>query len=107
MNLISKFIAVAVVAGVLIGTVNFSTIAFAAKPTDPNCFGDSSSDLGGDLGEHSKDGGAAGNHPYDNDGEGEDDRPGRSGIGNIGEDAGLTDSKHPSDLADALGGDCD
>jgi hypothetical protein len=93
---------VAIVAGVLIGTVNFSTIAFAAKPADPNCFGDAASDEGGDLGTHSRDGGAAGDHPYD-----EDEKPGRSGIGNIGEDAGLTDSKHPSDLANELGADCD
>jgi len=40
MDLISRFIAVAIVAVVLMGTVNFSIIAFAAKPTDPNCFGD-------------------------------------------------------------------
>lgn len=99
MNLISKFITVAVVAGVLIGTVNFSTVAFADKPDDPNCFGDSSSDLGGDLGEHSKDGGVAGDHPFD-----EDDKPGREGIGNVG---GQGSDTHPSDLAEALGGDCD
>lgn len=107
MGSITKFMTVAIVAGVLIGTVNFSTIAFAAKPADPNCFGDAASDEGGDLGTHSRDGGAAGNHPFDSDGEGEDDKPGRSGIGNIGEDAGLTDSKHPSDLANELGADCD
>lgn len=99
MNLISKFITVAVVAGVLIGTVNFSTVAFADKPDDPNCFGDSSSDSGGDLGEHSKDGGVAGDHPFD-----EDDKPGREGIGNVG---GQGSDTHPSDLAEALGGDCD
>lgn len=49
----------AVVVSVLMGTVNFSTIAFAAKPTDPNCFGDSASDLAQSdegMGEHSKEG---------------------------------------------------
>lgn len=102
MNLQSKFVVIAILAGFLIGTSSLSAIAFAKKPADPNCFGDAASDSA-PLGEHSRDGGAAGDHPYDADG-----KKGRSGIGNIGEDAGLTPgSKHPSDLAKALGGDCD
>jgi hypothetical protein len=44
-------------------------------------------------------GGAAGDHPYDGDNE-----PGRDGIGNVG---GKGSETHPSDLAEALGGDCD
>jgi hypothetical protein len=102
MNRQSKFAVIGIVAALLIGTTSLSATAFAGKPNDPNCFGDSASDQGGALGEHSRDGGAAGDHPYDGDG-----KKGRSGIGNIGEDAGLTPgSKHPSDLADALGGNC-
>lgn len=69
MNPITKFLTVAIVAAVLIGTVNFSTIVFAAKPADPDCFGDSSSDLAGagttdkednDMGGHSREGSVAG-----------------------------------------------
>jgi hypothetical protein len=92
MNLESKFIAVAIVAAVLIGTVNFSTTAFAGKAKDPNCFGEEASNLGGDLGEHSRDGGVAGDHPYD-----DDNKKGRTGIGNI--------DGAPGDLAEALNGD--
>ena len=103
MNLQSKFIAVVILAGALIGTVNFSTVTFAEKPADPNCFGDSASDLAQTeegMGEHSKEGGAAGDKPFD-----DDDKPGRQGIGNVGDDE--ENNIHPSDLADVLGGDCD
>lgn len=109
MNLQSKFIAVVILAGALIGTVNFSTIAFAEKPTDPNCFGDSASDLAQSeegMGEHSKEGSVAGDAPFDSDGpEVDEDKPGRQGIGNVGDDE--ENNIHPSDLADALGGECD
>ena len=106
MDLISRFIAVAVVAVVLMGTVNFSTIAFAAKPTDPNCFGDSASDLAQSdegMGEHSKEGSVAGDAPFN--GENDDEKPGRQGIGNVGDEEET--NVHPSNLAKALGGDCD
>ena len=104
MNLQSKFIAVVIVAAALIGTVNFSTVTFAEKPADPNCFGDSAEDLAQSeegMGEHSREGGAAGDQPFD---EG-DDKKGRAGIGNVGDDE--ENNIHPSDLADALGGECD
>jgi hypothetical protein len=81
-------------------TGTLSNMVYADKPNDPNLFGESAKDQGGDLGEHSRDGGAAGDHPYDDDG-----KKGRSGIGNIGNDLGITcGSKHPSDLANILGG---
>lgn len=101
MNAKTMLFVYTIVAGLvtLIGTVNFSTIAFAEKPDDPDCFGDSASDLGGDLGEHSRDGGAAGDHPFD-----DDDKPGREGIRNVG---GKGSETHPSDLAEGLSGDCD
>ena len=56
----------------------------AAKPSDPNCFGDAASDFGqsGEMGEHSS----------------SFDEP-RQGIGNLAD--------HPSELAGALGADCD
>ena len=62
------------------------------------------------MGEHSKEGSFAGDAPFDSDGpEGDDDKEGRSGIGNVGEDLDVTPgSKHPSDLAEALNtGDCE
>jgi hypothetical protein len=89
-------------------TATLSNIVYADASTpngnNPNEFGQSAKDQGGDLGEHSRDGGAAGDHPYDkNPITGEDDKPGRSGIGNIGNDLGVTcDSKHPADLAHFL-----
>ncbi|MGH9972722.1 MAG: hypothetical protein ACRD93_02355 [Nitrososphaeraceae archaeon] len=43
----SKFAVLAILAGFLLGTINLSAIAFAEKPADPDCFGDSSSDLAG------------------------------------------------------------
>lgn len=56
--------------------------------------------MGGDLGEHSRDGSNdVRDHPYDGDG-----KAGREGIGNVG---GKGSETHPSDLAGALGGDCD
>lgn len=88
-------------------TVTLSNIVYADASTpngnNPNEFGQSAKDQGGDLGEHSQDGGAAGDHPYDGDG-----KKGRSGIGNIGNDLDATcGSKHPADLANILnGGSC-
>jgi|GEM_PF-5280721 hypothetical protein len=92
MNLISKFIAVAVVTGVLIGTVNFSTVAFAGKAPDPNCFGEEASNLGkgGQMGEHSS-------NPLPD----EDHDVPRDGIGNVG---GHGSDTHPSELAEDLNG---
>ena len=85
-------------------TANLSTMVYAEKPADPNCFGDSAEDLAQSeegMGEHSREGGAAGDQPFDE----EDDEKGRQGIGNVGDDE--ENNIHPSDLADALGGDCD
>ncbi|HEX5673099.1 MAG TPA: hypothetical protein VFX75_02740 [Nitrososphaeraceae archaeon] len=108
MNSITKFMSVFIVAGVLIGTINFSTIASAEKPTDPDCFGEEASQLGkgGDMGDHSKAGSVAGEPPFDSDGEGDDDKPGRQGIGNVGGEGSET---HPSELAEGLnqGETCD
>lgn len=53
-----------------------------------NRFGDSASDLGDGHGEHSRDGGAAGDHPYAGDGD-----PGRQGITNVGGGASENSSK--------------
>jgi hypothetical protein len=112
MNMQSKFAVLAILAGFLLGTINLSAIAFAEKPADPDCFGDSSSDLTGagttdkednEMGEHSREGGVAGDAPFDGTEE-EPNDPGREGIGNVGGEGSET---HPSDLADALGGDCD
>ena len=90
--------------GIAATTATLSNIVYAAASTpngnDPNEFGQAAKGQGGDLGEHSADGGAAGDHPYDKDG-----KKGRSGIGNIGNDLGATcGSKHPADLANILGG---
>jgi hypothetical protein len=97
-------------------TANLSTMVYAekpadaGKPTDPDCFGDSASDLAQDepgMGEHSKEGSVSGSHPFDSDGpEGDEDKPGRQGIGNVG-GGEPPDQVHPSDVAGALGGDCD
>ena len=55
-----------------------------------------------DMGEHSREGSVAGDAPFDGEDDTED--PGREGIGNVGGEGSET---HPSDLAGALGGDCD
>ena len=94
-------------------TANLSTTVYAEKQQeDPNCFGEEASELGkkGEMGEHSQEGSNAGDAPFDkNPLTGADDKPGRSGIGNVDEDLELgLDSKHPSDLAEALNtGDCE
>lgn len=64
------------------GTVNFSAIAFAEKPADPDCWGEESEQQAktGEQGEHASD-------PIP----GDDDRETpRSGLGNL--------APHPSDL---------
>jgi hypothetical protein len=102
MNLQSKFAALAILAGFLLGTINVSAIAFAQKPEDPDCFGEEASEFGkgGIMGEHSREGSVAGDAPFDSDGE-----PGRQGIGNVGGEGSET---HPSELAEALNeGDCE
>jgi hypothetical protein len=114
MNSIYLTMAIAMLSlGIAATTATLSNIVYAEAETpngnDPNDFGEAAKGQGGDLGEHSSDGDAAGTHPYDSDGEGDLDKPGRSGIGNIGNDLGITcDSKHPADLANVLGGnDCE
>ena len=90
--------------GIAATTATLSNMVFAAETpngNDPNSFGQAAKGQGGDLGEHSRDGGIAGDHPYDDS----DGKKGRSGIGNIGNDLGATcGSKHPADLADVLNG---
>jgi hypothetical protein len=93
-------------------TANLSTMVYAEKQEDPNCFGEESSELGksGQMGDHSEEGSSAGDAPFDeNPMTNDPDKPGRSGIDNVGEDLGVTPgSKHPSDLAEALNtGDCE
>jgi hypothetical protein len=63
---------------------------FAAKPADPNCFGEGASQFrtSGTMGTHSRAGSFAGEPPFDQDGE-----PGRQGIGNVG---GNQSSHHTS-----------
>jgi hypothetical protein len=99
-------LAIAVVSLAVVATTgNLSTMVYAEKPADSDCFGDSASDLAqGEpgMGEHSREGGAAGDQPFDDD----DDKKGRAGIGNVG-GGEAPDKTHPSDLAGALGGDCD
>ena len=87
--------------GVIGTTVNLSTMVYAEKAADPNCFGEEASQLGegGQMGEHSKEGGAAGDAPFDGTGE---DGPGREGIGNVGGEGSDT---HPSELAEDLNQD--
>jgi len=105
MNARYLILAIAVLSlGIAATTGTLSNIVYAKGSTpndnDPNSFGQAAKGQGGELGEHSRDGGAAGDHPYDGDGE-----PGRSGIGNVGNDLGITcGSKHPADLANVLGG---
>ena len=103
-------VAIAVLSIGIAGTsATLSNMVYAEASTpngnNPNEFGKASSDQAksGETGDHAKDGGAAGDHPYDSDG-----KKGRSGIGNIGNDLGATcGSKHPADLADILtGGSC-
>lgn len=89
----------------VVGTSNLAVISYADKPDedDPprNCFGQGASDFeSGEMGEHSREGGAAGDAPFD-----DDDKPGRQGIGNVGDDDDT--NLHPSELAEALGADCE
>ena len=56
----------------------------------------------GDIGDHSRAGGAAGEPPFDSDGEGDEDKPGRQGIGNVGDSD--DNNLHPNDLGNFL--DC-
>jgi hypothetical protein len=101
-------------------TATLSHMVYAKKPNDPDLFGKSASDLAKNddnpdtkasgMGDHSKEGSVAGDAPFDkNPITDEPDKPGRSGIGNIGNDLGITcGSKHPSDLANILtGGTCE
>jgi hypothetical protein len=104
MNIKNLTLAIAMLSlGIAATTAALSNMVFAAETpngNDPNSFGQAAKGQGGDLGEHSSDGGAAGDHPYDSDG-----KKGRSGIGNIGNDLDITcGSKHPADLANVLGG---
>ncbi len=108
MNIKNLTLAIAMLSlGIAATAATLSNIVYADASTpngnNPNEFGQSAKDQGGDLGKHSRDGGAAGDHPYDDDG-----KKGRSGIGNIGNDLGATcGSKHPADLANILnGGSC-
>jgi hypothetical protein len=60
---------------------------YAAPPANPNGFGKAASqDLAqdGEMGAHSRAGGAAGSPPFDSDG-----KPGRLGIGNVRDAFGL------------------
>ena len=52
------------------------------KPEDPNHWGDSASDFGnaGIMGDHSREGSAPGDAPFDE--QGDDDQKGRVGVGN-------------------------
>jgi hypothetical protein len=88
MNLQSKFAVVAILAGVLLGMINFSAVAFAEKPADPDCWGEESAQQAktGEQGEH-----ASNPDPSDED----HDTP-RKGLGNL--------APHPSDLGEALNG---
>lgn len=88
MNLQSKFAVLAILAGFVLGTINLSAIAFADKPSDPDCWGEESAEQAktGEQGKH-----ASNPDPTDED----HDTP-RSGIGNL--------APHPSDLGEALNG---
>jgi hypothetical protein len=97
-----------IVAGLVAAiTVSLSSDASAV---DKNYFGQSAKQLAQSddgMGDHSREGGAAGDAPFDNNPvTGEDDKPGRSGIGNVGEDLLGSDEKlHPSEVADCLDAD--
>jgi hypothetical protein len=91
------------VAGMIVGlSILSSKTALARSETSEtaNHFGKGASTFGkeGTMGEHSKAGGAAGDPPFDDDG-----KPGRSGIGNVGQDIVGCDKKvKPGQLADIL-----
>lgn len=55
-----------------------------------------------DIGDHSRAGGAAGDPPFDSDGDDDGDKPGRQGIGNVGDSE--DNNLHPNDLGNFL--DC-
>jgi hypothetical protein len=86
MNMQGKFAALAILAAFVLGTVNVSGIAYAEKPTDPDCWGEESAQQGqtGEQGEHASD-------PLPDE---EGRETPRLGIGNL--------APHPSDLGEAL-----
>lgn len=93
---------IAVLAGVLIGTVNFSTITFAAKPSDPDCWGEESAEQAqtGTQGEHASNPDEDLTKGNDNSEDpGPEDNQHRSGIGNVGGEGSET---HPSDVGEIL-----
>ena len=119
MNISTKLAIFLVVAGLTAGIFNVTNMAFADKPQegdpDRNLFGKEASDLadeedgdnepGSEMGEHSRAGGSAGDPPFDSDGEeGDTDKPGRFGIGNVGE-ALTGEKKHPSEVIELLCGE--
>lgn len=77
--------------------------AVYAEPNDRSGFGQANREFlagDGEMGDHSRAGGAAGDPPFDSDGpDGDADKPGRSGIGNVRDALGVD---HVSDIPDAL-----
>ena len=70
---------------------------YAAPPANPNGFGKAASQnlaQDGEMGAHSRAGGAAGSPPFDRDG-----KPGKLGIGNVRDALGVD---HVSDVPAAL-----
>jgi hypothetical protein len=97
MNSLNVLVIFTIIGMMIVGTSSLSTTAFAEPK---NGWGKATSERAteqGDIGEHSKAGGAAGEPPFD-----DDETPGRQGIGNVGD----TDDNnlHPNDLGNFL--DC-
>lgn len=97
MSSLNVLVIFTIIGMMIVGTSSLSTTAFAEPK---NGWGKATSERAteqGDIGEHSKAGGAAGEPPFD-----DDETPGRQGIGNVGD----TDDNnlHPNDLGNFL--DC-
>jgi hypothetical protein len=100
MNSLNALIVFAIIGMLIAGTSSFSTIAFAEPK---NGWGKATSERAteqGDIGDHSRAGGAAGEPPFD--GDNDDEKPGRQGIGNVGDSD--DNNLHPNDLGNLL--DC-
>lgn len=94
---LNKLTVFAIMAIMVTGTLSVATDVYA-EPR--NGWGKATSERAteqGDIGEHSRAGGAAGDPPFNGDG-----TPGRQGIGNVGDSD--DNNLHPNDLGNFL--DC-
>jgi hypothetical protein len=99
-----KTIFMVVIAAVIATMASAGAYSVAyAQPNEKSGFGQATREnlaQDGEMGDHSKAGGAVGDPPFDSDGpEGDDDKPGRSGIGNVRD---AFDLDHVSEIPDTL-----